>query len=69
MAREDISDITGIEGALHVTCDAPGCRNETAGRPQLGTWFDGWVQDTRQTPLTTASIRDYCRMHAALADA
>jgi hypothetical protein len=67
MAREDISDITAIEGTLYVTCDAPGCRNETAA--QLGTWFDGWVQHTRQTPLTTANIRDYCRMHAALADA
>jgi hypothetical protein len=36
------------------------------GQPRPGTWFDGWVQDLRRTPLTTSDVPDYCPEHARL---
>jgi hypothetical protein len=69
MDTEDTSAITGVDGSVLVTCDAPGCPATVPGRPALVTWFDGRAQDPRRTPTSTSGVKSYCPKHAGLATA
>lgn len=65
--KEDIAGEHRGDGWVRLRCDAPGCPATVEGRPRLGEAIDGWVEDTRQTPRTSNSIRHYCPEHAAFA--
>jgi hypothetical protein len=43
---------------VRISCDAPRCTASIEARPQVGTWREGWMQDSRSTPATTGAVKD-----------